>query len=129
MLSLAYGDLPPQAGQLIKSAYAAIFRKLNRHPGPYTLTGQSTHGGVICIDPSPNPAFSMPRFGPWIWSSSQAFFRFRVIESRKKLDMWDFGVGHGPVGLPVWDAGTTAPRPTVTHLVRGPILGELANWS
>lgn len=100
-LNYWYATLCSEGRSRVSRAHDAIWQHVKGRPPPYDLAGYAVADGLIFDDPAPGPEYSLPGqlAGAWIWSSQWAYFRFRAILTKSKLDIWDLDRGRAPAGV------------------------------
>jgi hypothetical protein len=94
-----YARLSKDARDSVSRAHDLIWQFTTRNSPPFGLTGFSVANGMVFDDPSPKADYAGSIDGAWIWSCPIAYFRFRVIRTKSKLDTWEYGIGPRPVGV------------------------------
>jgi hypothetical protein len=94
-----YSSLDDDARDAVSEAHDSIWNHVTRRRPPYALAGLLVGQGVIFDDPSPGHDYAGSLDGTWIWSSPLAYFRFRIIFTKSKLDTWEYGPGSRPKGV------------------------------
>jgi hypothetical protein len=108
-----YAALSTSAKFAVSIAHDLIWQFVTQTNPPFYLTGYSVGDGFIFDDPMPRLEYVGSLAGSWIWSSQIAYFRFRIIETKSKLDTWEYGPGPRPTGLvlvPMEPVGTLSVR-------------------
>lgn len=94
-----FARLSIEERQCVDRAHRLIWNFVTQNPPPFNLTGLVADTGMIFEDPIPPTDYHGSIDGAWIWSNRKAYFRFRIIVSKGKLDTWEYGRGPHPRDL------------------------------